>query len=303
MKQNKSVISQSPIDPVTSLQNAHGPIPYGMTNDYMFRAVLQTNNKVLRGLVRSLLHLKENEVVSVKITNPIILGDSIEKKEFRLDINVILNDNTFINLEMQVVNQLNWNNRSLLYLCRSFDNLHRGQNYNNMPTVIHIGFLDYTLFEKYPEFYSTYKLMNVKNYKIYNDNFTLCVIDLSQIELATKEDKKHSIDYWAKLFRATTWEELIMLAAKNEYLQEASKTMFELSADEQIRKQCLDREEYYQDLRNYEKAIIERDAAIAEKDALLRKTIAQRDDLLQKASVETERLRALLKKHGIDDSE
>ncbi|MCM1038827.1 MAG: hypothetical protein NC434_05835 [Ruminococcus sp.] len=151
-----------------------------------------------------------------------------------------------------------------------------------MPTVIHIGFLDYTLFEKYPEFYSTYKLMNVKNHKIYNDNFTLCVIDLSQIELA----------------------------AKNEYLQEASKTMFELSADEQIRKQCLDREEYYQDLRNYEKAIIERDAAIAErdaaiaeKDALLRKTIAQRDDLLQKASVETERLRALLKKHGIDDSE
>ena len=26
-------------------QNAHGKIPYGMTNDYMFRAVLQSNNK------------------------------------------------------------------------------------------------------------------------------------------------------------------------------------------------------------------------------------------------------------------
>ena len=55
------------------LQNAHGAIPYNMTNDYMFRAVLQTNNKVLRGLVSSLLHLKDEEILSVEITNPIIL--------------------------------------------------------------------------------------------------------------------------------------------------------------------------------------------------------------------------------------
>ncbi|MBD5542620.1 MAG: hypothetical protein HDR00_15785 [Lachnospiraceae bacterium] len=34
-----------------ALQEAHGTIPYGMTNDYMFRAVLQSNNNVLRGLI------------------------------------------------------------------------------------------------------------------------------------------------------------------------------------------------------------------------------------------------------------
>lgn len=64
----------------TTLQNAHGKIPYGMTNDYMFRAVLQSNNKVLRGLICSLLHLTEKEVFSVEITNPIILGESVESK-------------------------------------------------------------------------------------------------------------------------------------------------------------------------------------------------------------------------------
>jgi len=82
------------------LPNASGAIPYGMTNDYMFRAVLQTNNKVLRGLVSALLHLKEEEILSVEITNPVILGNSPEKKEIRLDINVVLNNHTFINLEM-----------------------------------------------------------------------------------------------------------------------------------------------------------------------------------------------------------
>lgn len=50
-----------------------------------------------------------------------------------------------------------------------------------------------------------------------------------------------------------------MIAEQNEYLQEASKTMFRMSADELIRKRCRDREEYYQDLRNYERVIAEKD--------------------------------------------
>lgn len=42
---------------------------------------------------------------------------------------------------------------------------------------------------------------------------------------------------------------------------------------------------------------------IAQKDDLLQKTITQKDALLHKATAETERLRALLRQHGIDDSE
>ena len=46
-----------------------------------------------------------------------------------------------------------------------------------------------------------------------------------------------------------------MLASKDEYLQEASETIFRMSADDLVRKRCLDREEYYQDLRSYERKI------------------------------------------------
>ncbi len=262
----------------TILQNAHGDIPYGMTNDYMFRAVLQSNNKVLRGLICSLLHLAESEVVSVTITNPVILGEAVADKEFRLDINVILrqrpsrqppnihagmaarlvareNSQTLINLEMQIANKLNWRNRSVMYLCRSFDQLNHGQNYGEAKPVIHIGFLDYTLFQDRPEFYASYKLINVKNHQKYSDSLTLNVVDLSRIDLATEEDQKYHIHEWAGLFKAATWEEIKMLASKDEYLQEASETIFRLSADDLVRKRCRDREEYYQDLRNYERKI------------------------------------------------
>ena len=273
-------------------QNAHGKIPYGMTNDYMFRAVLQTNNKALRGLICSLLHLRHEDVLSVEITNPIILGESIEDKEFLLDINVNMNNNTLINLEMQMTDKLVWPDRSISYMCRSLDMLIHGQEYQELKPVIHIGFLNYTLFDDYPEFYANYKLMNVKNHHIYSDKLTLSVIDLSQIELATDEDREYHVDYWAKLFKATTWEEIRMLAAKDQYIDEASKSIFQLSAEEQISKRCFDRMIYYREKRFYEKTIEEQKAELADKDT----EIANKDAHIQALLSEIESLKAAVRK-------
>lgn len=261
------------IMPFSSLDEATGEIPYNMLNDYMFRAVLQSNNKVLCGLIRSLLHLSEEIPLKAEITNPILLGESIENKEFRLDINVIINDIIRLNLEMQVANQLNWKNRSLSYLCRSFEQINHGEDYEEIKPVIHIGFLNYTLFKESPQFYARYKFMNIENHLIYSDNLELCVLDLTQIELATQEDKDYQIDYWAALFKSRTWEEMKMLAKKNEYMEEATKTVFRMSAEEMVLKRCRDREDYYSDLRSYEKEIAKKDAEIeemkAQKDAAL----------------------------------
>ena len=149
---------------------------YNMTNDYMFRAVLQKNQKVLRGLIGSLLHL-DPESLDVKITNPIILGQSFENKDFILDINVIINGTTRLNLEMQITNYNNWKERSLSYLCRSFDSAYKGDDYINAIPVIQISFLDFDLFPEMPEFYATYMLKNLKNGTIYTDKLQLSVIE------------------------------------------------------------------------------------------------------------------------------
>lgn len=69
------------------------------------------------------------------------------------------------------------------------------------------------------------------------------MVDLTQIELATEEDKAYDIDYWARLFKAKTWEDIKMLAEKNEYLQEAAQSVYMANAEEIIRQKCLAREE------------------------------------------------------------
>lgn len=227
----------------TSFMEATGVIRYNMTNDYMFRYILQKNKKVLKGLICALLHLKPEQIKKVEVTNPIDLGADIKDKEFVLDIDVLMNDDTKISLEMQVQDKHNWTERSLSYLCRSFDQLYRGQEYDEALPVIHIGFLDYTLFPDSPEFYATNMLMNVKNHRIYSDKFKLCVVDLTCIEKATEEDKEYQIDYWACLFKAKTWEDVKMLAEKNEFLKEAAQSVYVANADEMVRQKCLAREE------------------------------------------------------------
>lgn len=160
-------------------------------------------------------------------------------------------------------------------------------------SAIHIGFLDFTLFKECPEFYATYKLINVKNHHIYSDNFILNVVNLSRIDLATKEDRAYGIDHWAALFKAKTWEELKMIAEKDKDIEEAARSLFQFCTDEQVRKLCRDREEYYQDLRNYEReiermkkviaekeaemdiALLEKDAAILEKDRMIEKLLEE----------------------------
>lgn len=53
----------------------------------------------------ALLHLKQEKILSVTIQNPIILGEAIEDKSFILDIQILLNNSLYIDLELQIENE------------------------------------------------------------------------------------------------------------------------------------------------------------------------------------------------------
>ena len=204
----------------------------------MFQGLFQEDTEALTNLICATLHWSRSKIKSIEITNPIILGQYIEGKTFILDIKVLLNDNTIINLEMQLNNYQNWPERSLSYLCRNFDNLNKGSDYTDVKTAIHIGFLDFTLFLHHPEFHATYKMQNIKNHNIYSDKFILHVIELNSIHMATEEDRNYEIDKWASLFKATTWEDIRMLSNDNPTLESAAETLYQLNMDEQLRETC-----------------------------------------------------------------
>ena len=204
----------------------------------MFQALFQENEEALTNLICAVLHWPRFKVKSLEITNPIILGKDIKSKTFILDIKVLLNDHTIINLEMQLNDYGNWPERSLGYLCRNFDNLNKGDDYINTRTAIHIGFLNFTLFSQEPEFHALYQIQNVKNHNIYTDKFMLHVIELNNITLATEEYRTYEIDKWASLFKAETWEDIRIIINNNPALESAAETLYQLNMDEQFRDTC-----------------------------------------------------------------
>ena len=292
--------------PDHSFETATGSIDYPFTNDYMFRAILQKDKQVLKALVSALLHLEKDSVKEVTITNPIELGAAISDKDFILDIRINLDGEKLIDLEMQVTNQYNWPERSISYAARSFDHLNSGQDYSEVLTVHSIGFLNYTLFPEAPEFFATYELRNRKTGKLYSSKFSIHVLDLTKIDLATKEDKKYGIDRWARLFMAKTWEELRMVAKNNPDLLQASNELYTINKDDLIRQQARARAdaEFWERNRNarikkLEEALTEKDNSIAEKNAMIAEkdnSIAEKDSMIAEKDSEIHKLKEELAK-------
>ena len=234
------------------LRTMQGRVPYALTNDYMFRAIFQSNLKALKGLLSAILKIPIEDILNVEILNPIELGKSITDKTTILDIRLELNNQVIINLEMQVAAQKYWVERSLLYLCRCYDNLEKGQDYGTLKKAIHIGILDFTLFEDNKALHSLYQLMDAETSYIYTGKFQLHVVDLTQLEDAAEEEKKSDLYYWAKLFKTITWEELTDMAEKSESMLETIFTLHEMTEDEKIKEQCAARERYEHDwITNY----------------------------------------------------
>ncbi len=191
--------------------------------------------------------MKKQEIIDIVLENPITPGKIVNDKTVILDLLITLNNNKKINIEMQVLNNNDWPERSLTYLCKAFDNLQEGQDYIDVTPAIHIGILDFTLFPEHPEFYAHYAMKNIINNNIYSDKLLLNVLDLNQIHLATDEDIACGLQHWARLFKAKTWEELQMLASEYEVFEDITDTMQQALADKKTRMECEARERYERD--------------------------------------------------------
>lgn len=224
-----------------------GKIPFGFTNDYMFRAVLQKNEKVLKGILSAVLRIPPEEITSCQITNPIILGEAINEKTCILDVRLLLNNEKQVNLEMQVGNIGNWPKRSLYYTCDMYVDLHSGEDYMNALPCIHIGFVNTSPFPDYHEFFSKYRLVNEENGHVYTSDLQIIMIQLDQVEKVDTAMKNTDIYRWTKLFTATKWEEVFQMAKESDVMQEAVVTLKNLTDDEKIKLQCKARKRYEAD--------------------------------------------------------
>ena len=272
------------------LSKASGKIDYPLKNDVILHCVSQRSNEFLRLLVSCFLNIPLSDIESVHLENPIDFR-TYDAKELILDIKVLLNNHQMINFEMQlnISRGVNWwINRSLLYLCRTFDNLGKSEDYTRLMPAAQISIIDHDLFPHEPqEFYAQYLLTNRRTGACYTSHFILNVLYLNHIDLATREDIDNHLVEWAEAFQATTWEELKTIAINIPSFKEVAEMMYDVDADVSARSVAEAHEKYLHDLATHKK--------IAYMDGLEDGIIKGREE----NAAEINRLRAILEEHGI----
>lgn len=209
-----------------------------------------------------------------------------------LDLLVLFNDHTRINIEMQVRHDGNWNDRNIYYLARKLPDLSAGSNYRRLKPFHQISILDFNFPRNNSEFYQNICLVNTKTGEIYSDKLSIHVLCLPLIE------------------KATTWKELKNLAEDNKAFKKTIVTMAQLSEDEKIRQMCEAREMYEMDKQaaydyGYETGVSKgkdegRDEGIFLTTQLIKKlTEAGRSDELPKILDDSAYLQQLLKEFGL----
>ncbi len=207
-------------------KTATGKLSATLRNDLLFHYIVQKSNIILKNLISSLKELNPEEIKEVVITNPIDYA-SYTGKEVILDVKVILNNEEILDIELQMYHDKWWKERSLLYMCRSFDSLESGEDYYMLMPTTFIGIVDEDQFPEHKEFYSSFLFLHEQKHYPYSSKLKLNVLYLNQIDLATEQDKINKIDYWAKLFKSDTWEDLKILAEQSPIGEEVAEVMYE----------------------------------------------------------------------------
>jgi predicted transposase/invertase (TIGR01784 family) len=182
-------------------------LKYRFTNDVLFKTVLGKEEEVLKRLVAAVLEVSVNELEEFQVINPELPPEEhIEDKLLRLDINMLMRGRR-VNLEVQVVDEKNYRERSLFNWARQFSSaLLAGHGYVELPQVICINILEFNLFD-WKEFRSEFRIFDTEHYEVLSDKFGIHFFELPKLPKTVNVNSSELVLLLA-LFHAKTEEEL-----------------------------------------------------------------------------------------------
>ena len=135
------------------------------------------------------------------------------------------------------------------------------------------------------------------NHEKYSDLLSIKVLYLNKIDIADDDDIRTGRVYWAKMFRASTWEEILEMSENGRAFMEAARELYNVNMIPKERT-MMEAHQRYLDIQNgqrayYEDVLAEKDNALAEKDNIIAE---QEEALLEKGNALLEKEEALAEK-------
>ena len=185
--------------------------------DFCFQELME-DEEVRRGFIGAFLRIPPEEILDMELLPKKLRKKYKEEKYGILDVRVRLREGEQLNIEMQSIAYDYWQERSLFYLGKMYvDQIHEGEDYDKLKKCIHVGILDFTLFE-HERYYSCFHIWEDTIRDMYSDKFEIHVLELPK--LAKYEYPQTELLRWAQFFGARSREEIEVLAEKDEYIHE-----------------------------------------------------------------------------------
>jgi len=202
--------------------------------DFAFKEIM-TDAKARTGFLSAVLKINPEDIKETRILNTNLRREHEDDKQGILDIRLLLNNNSEINIEIQLSQLKVWAERSLFYLSKMYtDQIAPGQSYKVFKKCINISILDFELFPDEAEFYSCFHIREDTQNFLYTDKMEFHLIELPKLPKELREDSS-DIELWAKFINAERKEEFDMLAQKNQYIESAYERLQVISQDREKR--------------------------------------------------------------------
>ena len=220
---------------------------YNLKNDIIFKAFFSRkgNEIFLIDFLEALLNIKIEEI---KIKEEVNIEQlAAEEKGGRLDLQAKLNDGVIVNIELQMRNYFNIEERTTLYSSKVISReTERGSSYSNISKVIMINILGYNLLE-FDEYISDTVIVLNKH----RDYEMLKGIKWYFIELPKfrkqNPDLNKKINQWLVFLDDSDQEAVKMAERKNNTLKKARKEIDYLTGDDAVRRLADLREKWEMD--------------------------------------------------------
>ena len=202
--------------------------------DFAFKEIM-TDEKARTGFLAAVLKINPKDIKETKILNTNLRKEHEDDKQGILDVRLLLNNDSEIDIEIQLSQIKVWAERSLFYLAKMYtEQIAPGQSYTVFKKCINISILDFELFPDEKEFYSCFHIREDTRSFVYTDKMEFHLIELPKLPEQLKEDSS-DIELWAKFINSERKEEFDMLAQKNPYIESAYERLQVISRDREKR--------------------------------------------------------------------
>ena len=200
--------------------------------DFCFKE-LMNDSEVRKGFLSAILEKKPEEIEETELLPTILQKHYPKEKWGILDVRVEMTDGSQVDIEIQLMDYEDWPERSLFYLCKMFvEQIKEGEEYLNLKKCIHIGILNFNLFEE-KNYYSRFHLWEDSRYDLYSDKLEIHILELPKVNNPNLPESE--LLHWTRFFSGEKKEDLVSMAEKNPYIKKAYDHILDISADEQKR--------------------------------------------------------------------